>query len=157
MHQKKEPNTIRNEDVIVRIVTEKGSVCMTADKLDKQTEWRFGVVANITYSHIDENGEIRYGTKAFKPGTKVYLGGKYWDSTNPNIGVIGLNRFGRTVVESVPVELVENVRTQRIYNSKVIKIMDHLEVMDGWEWWKRTAADRRETEQFVKEWSKNGQ
>lgn len=54
MHQKKEPNTIRDEDVIVRIVTEKGPVCMTADKLDKQTEWRFGVVANITYSHIDE-------------------------------------------------------------------------------------------------------
>jgi len=49
---------------------------------------------------------------------------------------------------------VENVRTQRIYNPKVITIMEHLEAMDGWEWWKRTAADRKDTEQFVSEWVK---
>lgn len=155
MYQIKEPDTIRDEDAVVRVETEKGAVCMTADRLDKQREWRFGVVGNIVHSHKDENGELRYGTKAFKPGTKVYLGGKYWDDTNPNIGVIGLNRFGRTVEESVPVELVENVRTQRIYNPKVIAIMDHLEVMDGWEWWKRTAADRKDTERFVSVWLKN--
>lgn len=149
-----ELDNIRDEDAVVRVETDKGAVCRAADQSDKQVEWRFGVVANITHSHLDEGGELCYGTKAFTPGTKVYLGGKYWDRANPQIGVIGMNRFGRIVVESVPVDLIEKVRTQRIYKPTVLKIMSYLEAMDGWEWWKRTAADRKDTEQFVKEWGK---
>lgn len=120
--------------------------------MEHSTEWRFGVVANITQSHIDAEGVQRYGTKAFTSGTKVYLGGKCWDKTAPTIGVIGQNRFGKMVVESVPVELLENVRTQRIYEPKVLAIMGHLEAMDGWVWWQRTVVDRKDTEQFVKIW-----
>lgn len=45
----KEPDTIRDEDAVVRVETNKGPVCLTAEKLDKQAEWRFGVVANITH------------------------------------------------------------------------------------------------------------
>lgn len=153
-HQKKEPDTIRDEDAVVRIIKEKGAVCRTAADFEKKAEWRFGVVANITHSHRDENNEERFGTKAFTPGTKVYLGGKFWDKTNLQIGVIGMNRFGKTVVESVPVELIEKVRTQRIYKPRVLAIMSHLEMMDGWEWWQRTAADRKDAEKFVKEWGK---
>lgn len=129
-----EPDTVKNEDFA--------------------TAWRFGVVANITRSHLDEDGEIRYGTKAFTSGTKVYLGGKNWDQENSEIGVIGRNRFGRTVMEDVPVNLLENVRTQRIYKPQVLQIMEYLEWIDGWEWWKRTVADRKDTELFVKEWRK---
>lgn len=148
------PNSIRDEDAVVRVETDKGSVCMAGGKSDKQVEWRFGVVANITHSHLDDSGELRYGTKAFTPGTKVYLGGKFWDRTNPQIGVIGMNRFGRIVVESVPVDLIEKVRTQRIYKPNVLAIMSYLEAMDGLEWWKRIVADRKDTERFVKEWGK---
>lgn len=152
---------MKDDDAVVQVSTDKGAVCMTADQLDaycenkqcQSYEWRFGVVANISHSHLDENGELRYGTKAFTPGTKVYLGGKDWDSTNFSIGVIGQNRFGRFVVESIPVGLLERVRAQRIYKPTVLKIMDYLAAMDGWEWWKRTAADRKETERFVKEWN----
>lgn len=154
MYQKKESNTVRDEDAVVRVTTEKGAVCLTADKIAKRQDWRFGVVANITHSHTDENNELRYGTKAFTPGTKVYLGGKYWDKENPQIGVIGMNRFGKTVVESVSVSLIENVRTQRIYKPKVLAIISHLETMDGWEWWQRTVADRKDAERFAKEWGK---
>lgn len=121
---------------------------------DSAATWRFGVVANITRSHLDENGEIRYGTKAFTSGTKVYLSGKTWDKEDPEIGVIGRNRFGRTVVEAVPVSLLDNVRTQRIYKPQVLKIMEYLEAIDGWAWWQRTVTDRKETELFVKEWRK---
>lgn len=124
----------------------------TVQNEDSAVAWRFGVVANITRSHLDENGELRYGTKAFTSGTKVYLGGKNWDKENPEIGVIGRNRFGRIVVEGVPISLLENVRTQRIYKPQVLKIMEYLEELDGWAWWKRTVADRKDTELFVKEW-----
>ena len=60
-----------------------------------------------------------------------------------------MNRFGRLVLEHVPIELIENFRTQKIYKPHVLEIIDYLRVMEGWEWWGRTAADRKATEKFV--------
>jgi hypothetical protein len=51
----------------------------------------------------------------------------------------------------VPINLIENIRTQRIYKPHVLEIIDYLRVMEGWEWWERTAADRKDAENFVKE------
>ncbi|MCH5180161.1 MAG: hypothetical protein J1F32_02985 [Erysipelotrichales bacterium] len=120
--------------------------------MEEKTEWKFGVAANIVHSHTDEDGNVYYGTKAFTPGTKVYLDGKFWNSKSDDIFVIGRNRFGRFVHERVPVALLENVRTQRIYHPKVLKIMKHLEFLDGWEWWENTIEDKKDTKRFVKEW-----
>ena len=117
----------------------------------KEKKWRFGVVGNIVSEHTDENGNTYYGSKAFTPGTKVYLHGKFWDPENPNIGVIGRNRFGRTVFEAVPINLIENIRVKRIYKPSILDIIDYLHVMEGLEWWERTAADRKNAENFVKE------
>lgn len=114
--------------------------------------WRFGVVANITEYHIGDDGKKYRGTKPFTPGTKVYLGGKNWNKTSNSIGVIGLNRFKRTVVEWISVDCLENIRTQRIYRPHVLEIIRHEEHSEGWEWWSRTASDRKETEEFVKNW-----
>lgn len=115
-----------------------------------EVKWRFGVVGNIIAKHIDENGNAYYGTKAFTPGTKVYIDGKYWDPTRETISVIGKNRFGKMVLERVPIFLIENVRTQRIYSPMVLKIINYLYNIEGWEWWDRTVADRKATEKFVK-------
>ncbi len=117
----------------------------------EETKWRFGVVGNIVSEHTDDNGNIYYGTKAFTPGTKVYINGKYGDYDRTDISVIGRNRFGRIVLETVPINLIENIRTQRIYKPHVLEIIDYLRVMEGWEWWERTAADRKNAEHFVKE------
>ena len=111
---------------------------------NEKKEWRFSVVGNIVKQHMDEEGVLRYGTKAFTGGTKVYLAGKDWDTTWDYIGVIGLNRFGRYTVEGVPLALIENVRVQRVYKPKVMDMMDYLEATDGWAWWRRTAEDHRE-------------
>lgn len=116
----------------------------------EEAKWRFGVVGNIVFEHTDENGNVYYGTKAFTPGTKVYIDGKFWDYQRTDISVIGKNRFGRLVLETVPIRLIENIRPQRIYKPHVLKIIDSLRVMDGWEWWDRTAADRKDTEKFAK-------
>lgn len=120
--------------------------------MDKK-DWRFGVVGNIVASHIDEDGIERYGTKAFTGGTKVYLFGRVAAMEHGNMLVIGLNRFHRYAVEAVPMNLIENVRMQRIYKPKVLDIIGYVEAVEGWHWWGRTAADRRDAEQFVKEWN----
>lgn len=114
--------------------------------------WRFGVVANITEFHTDKDGNTYRGTKPFTPGTKVYLAGKDWNASLENISVIGLNRFGKMVLESIPIECLENVRTQRIFQPHVLEIIDYLERIDGWVWWSRTSNDRKGTKQFVKDW-----
>ena len=69
------------------------------------------------------------------------------------VSVIARNRFGRYAIESVPVSLIENVRTQRIYQPRVLEIIDHEEVMEGWTWWKRTSADRKAAKAFVNAWN----
>ena len=116
-----------------------------------EMKWRFGVVGNIVSEHTDESegGRVYHGTKAFSSGTKVYIDGKRWTPERTEVSVIGRNRFGRVVLETVPLNLIENIRTQRIYKPHVLEIMEHLSIVDGWEWWNRTAADRKETEQFV--------
>ena len=121
-------------------------------------KWIFGVVGNITAKHIDEDGNTYYGTKAFTPGTKVYIAGKYWmpnieTDWNPStttIHVIGRNRFGRIAAEYIPAFLIDNVRTQRIYNPHVLNIISNIHALDGEEWWSNTVADRKSSENFVK-------
>lgn len=117
----------------------------------EEKKWRFGVVGNIVSEHTDEDGNVYYGTKAFTPGTKVYIDGKLWDNQRTDVSVIGRNRFGRIVTETIPINLIENIRTQRIYKPRVLEIMHYLREFEGWEWWERTAADRKEAENFVKE------
>ncbi len=39
--------------------------------MDSTKEWRFGVVGNIIRTHYDEEGILRYGTKAFSGGTII--------------------------------------------------------------------------------------
>lgn len=114
--------------------------------------WRFGVVANITEFHTDKDGTVYRGTKPFTAGTKVYLAGKDWDATREDISVIGRNRFGRIVLEHIPVDCLENIRAQRIYKPVVLEIIAYLEDMEGWVWWTRTSADRKETKKFVENW-----
>lgn len=112
-------------------------------------EWRFGAVANITEYHIGKDGKQYRGTKPFTPGTKVYLGGKDLDNTCSSIGVIGKNRFGRIALEWIPINCLENIRTQRIYNPRILDIIDYQEVLEGWKWWGQTASDRKQAKEFV--------
>ncbi len=115
--------------------------------------WRFCVVGNIVKQHVDHEGVMRYGTKAFSGGTKVYIDDTTYGLNEGAITVIGRNRFGKIAIESVEISLIENVRSQRVYTPKVLEIMDHLECCEGWAWRGRTAADRRAVEAFAKAWN----
>ena len=121
--------------------------------MDVNNNWRFCVVGNIKAQHTDETGKVLYGTKAFSGGTKVYIDDKTCGLNDGRISVIGLNRFGRYTTESVPVNLIENVRIQRVFKPKVLEIMNYLEVMDGCPWRDRTAEDRKAVKTFVEKWN----
>ena len=130
-------------------------VGITGVDYDSNKNWRFCVVGNIVKEHVDEDGNVFYGTKAFTGGTKVYIDDRSYLLNKGLVNVIGLNRFKRYAVEQVSVELIENVRAQRIYKPTVIKIMARLESLDGWSWRKRTADDKRAVKAFVENWGKN--
>lgn len=116
--------------------------------------WRFCAVGNIKKQHI-ENEKVLYGTKAFVGGAKVYICDATYGLNEGMISVMGLNRFKRYAVEKVPINLIENVRVQRIFIPKVLEVMDGLTFMDGWVWRGRTAEDRRMLETFVENWNIN--
>lgn len=121
--------------------------------MDTNNSWRFCAVGNIKSQHTDKDGQVFYGTKAFSGGTKVYIDDRTYPVNGESVSVIGLNRFGRYAVESVPINLIENVRIQRVFKPTVLKMMDYLEVMDGWSWRGRTAEDRKALHAFISTWN----
>lgn len=114
-------------------------------------EWRYGVAGNITKTHLDEQGVLRCGSRAFCGGAKVYLSGKYWTQEQKTIGAIGLNRYKRFVYDDVSTELIENVRCTRVYKPSALKLMNHWEFSDCW--WDRSAASKKDTMRFVELWN----
>ena len=114
-------------------------------------EWRYGVAGNITKTHLDEQGILRYGSRAFSGGTKVYLSGVYWTKDQNTIGAIGLNRYKRVVYEDVPTELIENVRCTKVYKPSVLNLMHDWEFGDCW--WDNSVASKKDTVRFVKLWN----
>lgn len=126
--------------------------------MEKEISWRFCVAGNIVRTHTDESGVLRYGTKAFTGGTKVYINGKNIQDPD-KVEVIGLNRFGRFVLDFIPVEYVENFRQQRVYKPKVLEIISALEALEGDIWWENSAKDREESLRFaekMRERNENG-
>ena len=123
------------------------------DEVLMETEWRFGVVGNIVPTHQDEHGKTLYGTKEFTGGTKVYIDGKNWyNYPRTQIVVIGLNRFKKYSIASVSPELIENVRFQLIRRMQVLNIIENEAALDGWHWWGKTSADKKEARYFVENW-----
>ena len=114
-------------------------------------EWRYGVAGNITETHLDDQGILRYGSKAFSGGAKVYLCGKNWTKEQSVIGVIGLNRHKRVVFEDVPTELIENVRCTRVYKPSALRLMNDWEFADSW--WDDSAVAKEDTKRFVELWN----
>ena len=113
-------------------------------------KWQYAAIGNIVRSHVDENGVLRHGAAAFSGGTKVYLAGRYWTPESKTIQALGLSRGKTYQVNSVPVELIDNVRCQRVFHPRV------LEIMNDWEcwtdWWKNTPEDKEEVASFVENW-----
>lgn len=119
--------------------------------MDQKQPWKYCVIGNIVKTHLDEDGMIRSGTKPYAAGKKVYLCGRCWPKDEQEIEVIGLNRYHRFAVNSIPVSCIENVRLGRCYKPKVLEIMDDWECRDLW--WGNTSEERESAQQFVENWN----
>ena len=115
--------------------------------MNEMREWRYCAVGNIMKIYVDANGSLRYGTKAFSGRTKVFLCGKYWGESSETISVIGRNRFGRTAVEDIPAESIENVRLKKVYRPAILRIMNDWEFSN--DWWGNTKEDKEDAEIFI--------
>ena len=95
-------------------------------------EWLYCLVGNIVEKHeYGENKEIKYGTKHFSGGTKVYCYPGKWGDGYENIYVIGKPRNGFKLIKVVMRrEYIENFRLKKVFNKKVIKEMYH---DNGWD------------------------
>ena len=122
--------------------------------MNMESNWIFGVVANIKKERTDKNGVLRYGAKPYVGGTKVYINGKDWDFDREEIGAIGRNRFGRIALEFIPIDCLENLRITRIYNPAVLEIIYREESQEGWEWWSGDYQDKKHAKEFVKNFNK---
>ena len=121
--------------------------------MSEHKEWKYCVVGNIVKERIDENGVHRYGTAAFKGGTRVYLGGRGYEDYEPNmkgITVLGLNRHRWYKYVYTMKEHIENVRLAKTYKPKILTMMCEYEGWNGW--WGNTEEDRIDAERFVARW-----
>lgn len=105
-----------------------------------EQEWRWCLVGNIAGAHeYGEAHEIKYGTKHFSAGTKVFVNLVYRGRGNERIMVIGIPRNRRNYIEVViPRKYVENFRVQKVFKPAVLKRMKYSDC----EWWGKTDGDR---------------
>ncbi|MBR5370891.1 MAG: hypothetical protein IK130_01615 [Oscillospiraceae bacterium] len=104
--------------------------------------WAWCMVGNIVHQHTyGENQEIRYGSKQFSGGTKVFCAPAAWGDGYENIVVIGTPRFKRSYIEVIMrSEYIENFRMQRIFKPAVLKRM----CASPYRWWGDLDEDRAE-------------
>ena len=118
-----------------------------------EADWRFGVVGNIIHEHQLDDGRIVHGTKEFVGGAKVYIDGKNWyNYPRTEIVVIGLGRYKKYEIAQIDPALIENVRFQLIRKKYVLEMLECIASLDGWDWYGRTADDKRAAKLFVENW-----
>lgn len=95
--------------------------------------WRWCLVGNIVDKRIyGQDHEIKYGTKHFSPGTKVYIAPNQWGDGGENLVVLGNPRHKKGLIECViRRDYICNFRLKKIYPSLVLDRMDNSE----YEWW----------------------
>jgi hypothetical protein len=101
--------------------------------MSEETESYWTAVANIVRERPYGPGgaEIRFGTKHFAPGAKVYII-DWFPGTCERIAVVGLHRKAKQLIAIIlDVKLVENLRAKVCYAPAVIaKIKDYYQSED---------------------------
>lgn len=114
-----------------------------------EQEWRWCLVGNIVEKHeFGEAHELKYGTKHFRPGAKVFINLVYGGMGHEHILVIGVPRHMKTYIEVVIRRAyVRNFRVQKVYKPAVLKLMNASE----WDW-RDNSEESRETLEKCAEW-----
>lgn len=112
---------------------------------EDESEWRWCIVGNIIGAHpYGVEKEIRYGTKHFVAGAKVYCVIAHNDPDK--LVVLGCPRHSRKFIEVIiPRSKVENLRLQKCYKPAVLDIMKQRH----WAWYGNTDADKEEAQRIL--------
>jgi len=119
--------------------------------MEKPLDWTYCVVGNITKTHIDESGILRYGTSAFSGGTKVYICGRIWDKTKKHIDALGLTRGGHLQTIETDIDQIENLRLQKVFKPSILRMMDDHEYRSSW--WGKSKKEKADAEAFIHWWN----
>lgn len=94
------------------------------------------LVGNIIDRHeFGELHELRYGTKQFRPGAKVYIAPIQWGDGGEKVVVIGVPRHTKQWIEVVMRrDYITNFRIKRVYSPTLLRIMHNSEFL----WWDNT-------------------
>ena len=117
---------------------------MEGEQVTEQ-EWCWALVANVikTPHPYGPDHEMRYGTKNFLPGAKVYCGCSMWGDGYERIAVIGAQRqsHGRKYRSVIMKRcMLENFRIQKVYKKSVVTAMKD----SYYSWWGKSDKDREE-------------
>lgn len=102
--------------------------------------WCWCLAGNIVSEHIyGEEHQIKYGTKQFSVGAKVFLAPMNWGDGYEKVIVIGLPRYGKKYIEVVThFEYIENLRIKQVYSPAILKRM----CSSPYCWWGDSEDDR---------------
>ena len=117
---------------------------------NEKVEWRWCLVGNIVDKRIyGEDHEIRYGTKHFSPGTKVYVAPHQWGDGGENRVVLGNPRNKKGYIECViRRDYLCNLRIKKVYSPLLLKRMS--ESKYDW-WWDFDEKDQEWTKKMADE------
>jgi hypothetical protein len=101
----------------IKEASERATQYSGKDFKKSENEYEYCLVGNIIDKHrFGENGEIRYGTKHFRPGARVYIFPQYGGMGHENIQVIGFPRKRYRLTSIViPTKFIINVRVAKIF------------------------------------------
>ena len=120
--------------------------------MTRSLEWRWCLVGNIRETReCGEDKEIRYGTKHFSGGTKVYLAPAQWGDGYENVVVIGKPRHKKGFIEIVlRLKYMTNFRLQKVFDPHLLNRMDK----SKYSWWENRDTDRELIEKML-QWVNN--
>lgn len=109
--------------------------------------WCWSLVGNIVPEHeYGEEREIKYGTKHFSRGTKVWIAPAQWGDGYERIVVIGLPRYGRRYIEIImQSKYVVDYRIGKVYKPAILKRMCSSRYL----WWGDTENDRKRIMEYL--------
>lgn len=111
---------------------------VTASKAEVNSRWC--LVGNIVTCHeYGEDQQIKYGTKQFSGGTKVYIAPAQWGDGYEKVVVIGISRKVRHYIEVIiNRRYIENYRLERVYKPSILQRM----LESTYRWWDDTEQGR---------------
>lgn len=117
-----------------------------ADNSNDQ-DWVWCLVGNVVCCHeYGEDKEIRYGTKQFRPGAKVYMAPVNWGDGYEKTVVIGRPRNYKHYIEVVMhSKYTENYRIQKVYAPFVLNMMAN----SRHSWWDASEESERKIRNYI--------